>query len=156
MACEDLFVRTHSRDGTGRYIVRLPRKGDPSIALGNSRLGAFRLLQSTRLGRDETLRHKYREFMSFYIPLSHMEVIPRGEVQSTESFYMPHHAVVKSSHSSDKIRIVFNASYRSSSSVFLNDLLIPGPKLQSELWLVLTRWRMFQFAFSTDFVKMFR
>ncbi|XP_070155252.1 uncharacterized protein [Polyergus mexicanus] len=134
-ACEDLFVKTHTRDASGRYIARLPRKKDPSNLLGASRPSAFRLLQSNerRFCRDETLRHQYREFMFSYISLSHMEVIPRGDSQTAESFYMPHHAVIKHSDSSDKIRVVFNASYRSSTGVSLNDLLVPGPKLQSEL-----------------------
>lgn len=33
---------------------------------------------------------------------------------------------------------------------------MPGPKLQAELWLVLTHWRMFRVAFSADIIKKYR
>jgi len=77
-------------------------------------------------------------------------------VKSNRICYLPHHAVVKKSDPKGKIRVVFNASFRTRDGFSLNDVLLPGPKLQSDLWLVLTRWRMFRFAFSTDIVKMFR
>ena len=38
----------------------------------------------------------------------------------------------------------------------MNQILYTGPKLQQDLWLILTRWRLFRFAFATDIVKMFR
>jgi len=54
-----------------------------------------------------------------------------------------------------KIRIIFNASFRTKNGSSLNDLLLPGPKLQSNLWLMLTCWRTFRFAFCIDIVKIF-
>ncbi|XP_076660052.1 uncharacterized protein LOC143363338 [Halictus rubicundus] len=38
----------------------------------------------------------------------------------------------------------------------INDYLAAGPKLQTDLWAVITRWRFHRHAFSTDIVKMFR
>lgn len=35
-------------------------------------------------------------------------------------------------------------------------MLLPGPKLQADLWLILTRWRFHQFAFITNIIKMLR
>ena len=55
-----------------------------------------------------------------------------------------------------KIRVVFNASQASTNGRSLNDELLTGPKLQEDLWIVLTRWRFFRFVFTTDVVKMFR
>ncbi|XP_029176360.1 uncharacterized protein LOC114944556 [Nylanderia fulva] len=85
-----------------------------------------------------------------------MEPVPEAEIKGNGSYYLPHHAVVKTADPSGKIRVVFNASFRTSTGASLNDLLLPGPKLQAELWLILTRWRLFQVAFTTDIVKMFR
>jgi len=94
--------------------------------------------------------------MKTYQELGHMQTIPGTESDPTQTYYLPHHAVVKTSDPEGKIRVVFNASFRTRSGVSLNDALLPGPKLQKDLWLVLSRWRVHQFAFSTDIVKMFR
>ncbi|XP_029171330.1 uncharacterized protein LOC114940747 [Nylanderia fulva] len=155
--CERLFAETHTRDAEGRYIVRLPRKEHPTTALGSSRHGALRMLLSTerRLTRDPSLRERYHDFLTTYASCGHMEPAPRGEAIG-KPYYLPHHAVVKASDPEGKIRVVFNASFRTTTGVSLNDVLIPGPKLQADLWLVLTRWRLHRFAFTTDIVKMFR
>ena len=67
-------------------------------------------------------------------------------------YYFPHHAVY-STNNPRKIRVVFNASQQCGSGLTLNDLLLPGLKLQSDFTLILNRWR---FVIVTDIVKMFR
>lgn len=94
--------------------------------------------------------------MEEYHRLGHMELVPEGSRAALQLYYLPHHAAWKGDGENSKIRVVFNASCSSSSGVSLNDLLTPGPKLQTTLWSVLTRWRLFQIAFSTDIVKMSR
>jgi len=157
--CEELFDATHERDGSGRYTVRLPAKEDMSPDFAESRNGAMRMFLNIeqRLGRNEALRGAYIEFMRTYAELRHMEEIKETkDSKSNRVYYLPHHAVVKKTDPKDKIRVVFNASFYTKDGFSLNNILLPGPKLQSDLWLVLTRWRMFRFAFSTDIVKMFR
>ena len=85
-----------------------------------------------------------------------MEPVQEGSGSASPLYYLSHHAVWKGEGEKRKIRVVFNASSTTSSGLSLNDLLSPGPKLQASLWSMLTRWRLFQFAFSTDIVKMFR
>ncbi|XP_029166205.1 uncharacterized protein LOC114937011 [Nylanderia fulva] len=155
--CERLFVETHARDAKERYIVRLSRKENPTTGLGASRHGALRMLLSTerRLTRDPLLRERYHDFLATYASCGHMKPAPRGETIG-EQYYLPHHAVVKASDPEGKIRVVFNASFRTTTGISLNDVLIPGPKLQADLWLVLTRWRLHRFAFTTPIVKMFQ
>lgn len=109
-----------------------------------------------RLSRNSRLREQYVEFMDDYHNLGHMEVVPQAEVDREDAYYLPHHAVFKDTSSGSKIRVVFNASHRTSSGQSLNDLLLPGPKQQLELWLVLTRWRFYRYAFTADIIKMFR
>ncbi|XP_029166513.1 uncharacterized protein LOC114937263 [Nylanderia fulva] len=138
--CERLFATTHTRDSDGRYVVRLPRKQEPSLELGDSRCGALRLLLAaeSRLRRNPSLYQSYVEFLNDYSELGHMEPVPEAEIKGNGSYYLPHHAVVKTADPSGKIRVVFNASFRTSTGASLNDLLLPGPKLQAELWLILT------------------
>jgi len=105
--------------------------------------------------KNPKLKQAYMEFMSTYAELEHMERMPEEETKA-EVYYLLHYAVVKSTDSIDKVRVVFNAFFRTTSGISLNDLLLSGPKLQLDLWLVLTRWRLLRFAFITDIVKMFK
>jgi len=109
-----------------------------------------------RLGCNEALRGAYVEFMRTHAELSHMKEIRETNTNSNRICYLPHHAVVKNSDPEGKIRVVFNASFYTKDGFSFNDVLLPGSKLQSDLWLVLTCWRMFRFAFFMDIVKMFR
>ena len=54
------------------------------------------------------------------------------------------------------IRVVFNASQKATSGKSLNDFLHVGPKLQTDLPTIITRWRFFKYVFTADIVKMFR
>ncbi|XP_046141146.1 uncharacterized protein LOC123987688 [Osmia bicornis bicornis] len=155
--CERHFRETHSRDETGRYSVHLPFKLDPSLALKPCRSTALKLLLSCerKLASNEAWRDKYSQFMEEYAALDHMEAVTGSAVQDP-AYYLPHHAVVKRYDSSGKIRVVFNASFRTATGSSLNDCLMPGPKLQSDLWMILTRWRLFRVVFTSDIVKMFR
>jgi len=94
--------------------------------------------------------------MRTYAELSHMKEIREMNTKSNRICYLPHHAVVKNSNPEGKIRVVFNASFYTKDGFSFSDVLLPGSKLQSDLWLVLTCWRMFRLAFFTDIVKMFR
>lgn len=85
-----------------------------------------------------------------------MEQVPIEDVHAKDSYYLPHHAVFKAHDPTGKIRVVFNASFKKATGNSLNDLLLPGPKLQSDLWQVITRWRRYHTVFTTDIVKMFR
>ncbi|XP_071573005.1 uncharacterized protein [Temnothorax nylanderi] len=157
LSCETLFAATHNRDVNGRYTVRLPRREDPATHLTPNRAEALRMLLSLerRLMRNDRLREQYTTFMDDYLSLGHMEAVPDAEIAHPEAYYLPHHAVFKNSDLKGKIRVVFNASFCTASGS-LNDLLLPGPKLQSDLWLILSGWRLFKFAFTCDIIKMFR
>ena len=69
---------------------------------------------------------------------------------------MPMHAVYKHSSTTTKIRVVFDASVKSSSSVSLNDTLMVGPTLHSTLTDVLLRFRLYPVAITADISKMYR
>ena len=92
--------------------------------------------------------------MKEYIDLGHMELVPQGELHKP-SYYLPHHAVFRDDEYK-KIRVVFNASQRCSNELSLNDVLLPGPKLQKDITLIINSWRCYRFAYTTDIVKMFR
>lgn len=94
--------------------------------------------------------------MTEYETLNHMRRVIYGEPPESWIFYLPHHAVFRNDDLVGKIRVVFNASFTTSSGFSLNDKLLAGPTLLTLLWIVVTRWRFFCVAFKTDIVKMFR
>ena len=112
----------------------------------------------TRLERDQLQANLYHNFLRQYRILGHMEPVADKELTTSRKYFMPHHCVIKRLGDSTelKIRVVFNASQNSSNDKSLNDELLTGPKLQEDLWIVLTRWRFFKFVFTTDIVKVFR
>ncbi|XP_070167756.1 uncharacterized protein [Polyergus mexicanus] len=156
--CESLFATTHARDTHGRYTLRLPRRQEPQLKLGNNRYEALNIFvrSESRLRRNPCTLRLYTDFMDEYKALGHMELVPATELYREDAYYLPHHAVFKTTGEENKIRVVFNASHRTDTGVSLNDTLLAGPKLQSELWLILTRWRLYRYAFTSDIVKMFR
>ncbi|XP_017875054.1 uncharacterized protein LOC108621956 [Ceratina calcarata] len=153
---EQHFKDTHDRLPSGRYRVRLPFKLDPEKNLSHSRATVLRLLLNCerRVANNPALASKYEQFMEEYLSLKHME--PAKQSETRKSYYLPHHAVTKKHDPSGKLRVVFNASFPTATRYSLNDCLAAGPKLQSDLWMVLTRWRLYKVVFTTDIVKMFR
>lgn len=154
-ACERHFSRTHSRDESGRYVVRLPfnnRKHE----LGDFYRTARRRLCSLegRLSRDPQLREEYAGFLEEYERLGHMTEIPAAGV-TEEGYFIPHHPVFKRDSRTTELR-VFNASSRSGTGVSLNDALLAGPTLQEDLFSIVTRFRTHRYVLIADIEKMYR
>ncbi|XP_063390124.1 uncharacterized protein LOC134675744 [Cydia fagiglandana] len=86
---EDIYVRDHSRDEGGRYIVPLPFVPDAPI-LGDSRAAAERRLLATerKLARSPVLQQAYNDFMLEYEKLDHMELYTGSE---PSKYLVPHH-----------------------------------------------------------------
>ncbi|XP_063993927.1 uncharacterized protein LOC135171372 [Diachasmimorpha longicaudata] len=81
--CEEHFRRTHTRDCSGRYIVRLPLKAPPSV-LGDSRASALACLHRLlrKFSRDEEYHQLYTDFLKEYETLGHMRRVS-GQLTQT-------------------------------------------------------------------------
>ncbi|XP_054708437.1 uncharacterized protein LOC129218237 [Uloborus diversus] len=156
-ACENHFKQTFSRDSTGRFVVKLPFR-ETIDELGSSRDIAVHRLQQIerRFVKNQSLSKHYHKFMQDYQDLKHMELIPDNEIDipATSSFYLPHHSVPNKT--GDKFRVVFDGSAKSSSGISLNDNLMVGPQLQSDLTTLLLRFRTYKIAMTADIEKMYR
>ncbi|XP_071579349.1 uncharacterized protein [Temnothorax nylanderi] len=155
--CETHFRTTHSRDSTGRYIVRIPFKLSTSV-LGNSYEAARRSLQGTlkRFKRDSELQKLYTQFMQEYEQLDHMAKIPSTTSRSSTHYYLPHHGVLKPDSETTKLRVVFNGSCATSTGFSLNDTMYTGANLLLNIFDVLIWIRQHRYLFSTDITKMYR
>lgn len=165
----DFFKKTHRRKENGMYEVRLPFKFlfDPNQALGKSEqmaLKRFRLLER-KLNQKSEHCQQYSNGIQEYFDLNQIQ-----PVQTSEAFHstvnsahkphvtcsvLPHHAVINEDSSTTRVRIVFDASAKTSNGKSLNDLLCIGPKLQNDLNGVLN-WRLHKFVFTADIQKMYR
>ncbi|XP_075167412.1 uncharacterized protein LOC142239506 [Haematobia irritans] len=161
--CESFFTQTTTRNSSGRYIVKLPFKSEypRNIPLGPSRpialIQFIRLEQS--LKRNPELANSYQNILKEYISLGHMEEVSSKEMIENgvfNSYYLPHHAVLKPDSRSTKVRVVFNASRRTYSGNSLNDTLHVGPSLQLDLSTLILNWRLYKYVFSGDIEKMYR
>ncbi|XP_025996386.2 uncharacterized protein LOC113005268 [Solenopsis invicta] len=151
--CEEYYARTVSRDAQGRYIVRLPfRKADKR--LGESRSVALKRLIALerKLDADVNLKQEYTRVIEEYLELKHMS---RVEDASDDGYYMPHHAVIKKSSDTTKVRVVFDASAKTRNGISLNDTLLTGPIIQNKLISHLIRFRAYRYVISADIEKMF-
>lgn len=157
--CETHFLQTHSRTSKGRYVVRLPFKNGPPLSLGESRAIAMSSLHrmEQRLQRDPSKASEYHTFLEEYENLGHMTKIePTEVVKFKQAYYIPHHAVLRDSSATTRLRVVFNASCRTTNGMSLNDLMLIGPKLQRDLATIILRWRQYRYVFIGDIEKIFR
>ncbi|XP_018312919.1 uncharacterized protein [Mycetomoellerius zeteki] len=71
-------------------------------------------------------------------------------------FYLLHHCIVKQTSITTKLRVVFDGSCKSSTGTSLNDILMVGPIVQSDLFSLLVRFRIYKYVFTANVVKMYR
>lgn len=156
--CENHFASTHSRTPHGRYIVRLPFKSNFPINIGESLSIARSLYARTesRLRSRPEITVPYNEFLREYLELGHMEPVKESETPSYTPVYIPHHAILRDSSATTKLRVVFNASCKTRDGTSLNDHLLIGPKLQQDLPAIIARWRQWRYVYTADIAKMFR
>lgn len=156
--CEEFYMQTTRRDSSGRYIVELPFNEDnPQCKYGNSReiaLKRFHHLEH-RFKKDPEIRKRYTEVMHEYLDLGHMERVTSTD-KNGPCVYLPHHAVIRDSKTTSKIRVVFDASCKGTNGVSLNDTLMVGPTLQQDLRHIIMRWRIHPICLSADIIKMYR
>lgn len=155
--CENHYDLNHSRAPSGQYIVRLPIK-HPHPPLGDSTEMAKRRFFSLekRMNVEPDFKTSYIECMNDYLSTGDMEIVESPQLQGTEHFFLPHHAVMKEESSTTKTRVVFDASARSSTGVSLNQILQTGPKLHNEICEIIINFRCYPIVFSCDIKKMFR
>lgn len=155
--CERHFQATYTRGNDGRYIVQLPFREDAG-QLGDSRAQAeqrFKALEK-RLDKSPELKQMYSRFIHEYLELGHATVLKEGEKDAKDAYYLPHHCVLKPESSSTKLRVVFDASAKTTTNLSLNDVLMEAPIVQSALFDIVLRWRLPRYVFSGDVRQMYR
>ncbi|CAL8139736.1 unnamed protein product [Orchesella dallaii] len=96
--------------------------------------------------------------MSDYEQLGHMELVSQASCGENigNTFYLPHHCVVKTVETESKFRVVFDGSAKSSTNISLNDCLLVGPTIQTDIYNLLLRFRAHNIILKADIGKMYR
>ncbi|XP_065094442.1 uncharacterized protein LOC135714967 [Ochlerotatus camptorhynchus] len=152
--CEEHYQKTVKRMEDGRYSVGLPKSNEVLARLGESKEIAHRRLML--LDRRLALRKEYHAFMADYLDRGHMRKIDEHSTEVPVSYYIPHHPVIKDSSTTTRVRVVFDASSKSSTGISLNDVLLNGPVIQDELRTIIMRGRFYRIMLVADVEKMFR
>ena len=151
------FKHNHVLLPVGRYEVTLPKKFNAPL-LGESRLQAVnRYMANERSILDKGTYDTFQGVVQEYLDLNHAEIVPPSEINKTvgKTYYLPMHAVTKESSTSTKLRVVFDASARTTSGHSLNETLMVGPTLYPDIIDILITFRSYPVAVTADISKMY-
>lgn len=139
----------------GRYMVSLPWKEfhgslPDNYQLSHSRLqGLLRRLKPT-----PSILQEYDDIIRDQLDKGIVEPVTEINPTLSRLHYLPHHAVIRTDKATTKLRIVYDASAKSSGPS-LNDCLHTGPKFNQLILDILVRFRSFKVALTGDIEKAF-
>lgn len=148
------FSNYINNDPDGTYVVRLPFREDCPPDLGNNLNNAkTRLLKLERsLEYKPEFRMLYQENLKDYVDQGHMTL-----AKEPSTYVLIHHGVMKASSTTTKVRVVFSPAERASPHHrSLNDHLLVGPKLQSDINDLILNFRLNKVAITADIRQMYR
>ncbi|XP_063368840.1 uncharacterized protein LOC134657211 isoform X4 [Cydia amplana] len=143
-----------------RFYVDMPLAFPmEELGLGDSFSVAYNrfIMLEKRLQKDPLLFEQYKKFIDLYLELGHAKIVDiecydlNGPV-----FFLGHHCVFNPSSRTSPHRVVFDGSMRSRNGTSLNQVMLNGPVVQSELFDILILFRTYPFILTCDIQKMFR
>ena len=139
-----------------RYSIGVPwKEGGPTLP--KNREMTKKRLKSTEKSlnaKDGFVKNEYEETIKSYIQKGYLKKLTPEEMSSPSCWYLPHFPIVKLEKTTTKVRIVFDCSAKYE-GVSLNDAIYAGPKLQTELFDVLVRFRRNPIGIACDIKQMY-
>lgn len=124
-----------------RYEVSVPWKQDRPNLPNNQQMAERRLqLVEKKLQKDTQLANAYQGVIDDYLKKEYIRVVPTSEPRPESKWFLPHFPVVRPDRETTKVRIVFDASAQLNEKS-PNTEALPGPKLQSNIFDILERFR---------------
>jgi thymidine kinase len=151
----EAFLKTVKRNEDGRYICSWPWKMSNKDLPSNFTRSLGRLRSTLRkLNTDQELFTKYQAIFDEQLANGIIEEVKKGQRDGTVH-YIPHQPVINPLKTTTKIRIVYDASCKTSNGKSLNDYLFKGPVLLPDLVGMLLRFRMTPIPLLADVEKAF-
>ena len=152
------FIETwRIRNNGERYEVSLPLRDDLVESLPDNYelcLGRLNSLQ-TRLKGNLELFRQYKAVFLEQLESGVIEKVPANDT-GKNCHFLSHHGVVRNDRETSKLRVVFDASAKSSKqSLSLNDCLETGPNFVPPLFDTLINFRTHSVALTADIEKAF-
>lgn len=92
--------------------------------------------------------------MKEYLELGQMSAT-NNQIPPGPHYFIPHQCVLRPDSRTTKLRVVFDASCKTTSQKSLNYMLMVGPTIQRELILSLIRFRLNRYALTAGVEKMY-
>ncbi|KAI5638994.1 pao retrotransposon peptidase domain-containing protein [Phthorimaea operculella] len=149
----DSFLEKVKINEEGRYEVDLPWKASNSKLLNNKELAEKRLTSTTKkllkLDEFDSYDKVFREWLD-------LEIIEKvDDVEDNSGHYLSHHAVIKESSLTSRVRPVFNASAKDKNGNSLNSLLDKGINLLDLIMNLVIQFRLRAIGITSDIKKAF-
>ena len=141
----------------GRYEVKLPWKPEHPTLPDNYLQSKKRLMGIfSRLKGNPTLLSEYDSIIREQEIRGIIErVDPTCDSGIGQVTYLPHHPVIRQDKMTTKVRVVYDASAKDCMGTSLNSCLYTGPCLLKTVAEIMTRFRLFPFALTSDIEKAF-
>ena len=97
-------------------------------------------LVEKKLQKNTQLANAYQGVIDAYLKKEYIRVVPTSEPRPESEWFLPHFPVVRPDRETTKVRIVFDASAQLNEKS-PNTEALPGPKLQSNIFDILVRFR---------------
>ncbi|XP_063371336.1 uncharacterized protein LOC134659595 isoform X4 [Cydia amplana] len=126
------------------------------LGLGDSFSVAYNrfIMLEKRLQKDPLLFEQYKKFIDLYLELGHAKIVDiEGYDLNGPVFFLGHHCVFNPSSRTSPHRVVFDGSMRSRNGTSLNQVMLNGPVVQSELFDILILFRTYPFILTCDIKK---
>ena len=153
--CEEFIQSITFRDG--RYCVRLPWKMHHRMLQDNLELCQMRLCGLIkRLRQSPHILREYDGIIKEQINQGIVETVddPLNTSRPNRTHYLPHHGVIREGKLTTKLRIIFDASAKTSGPS-LNECLCQGPSFKQRIADILLRFRLFPIGLVADIEKAF-
>lgn len=157
---ESIFQETVAiKDNT--FCVEMPLVTDlDNLHLGDSFSAALQrfLALERKFKKDPSYFNLYKKFIDEYMELGHAKKVDVSDydIHNGPVYFLSHHAVLNPSSKTTKLRVVYNGSMKTKNKTSLNDVMLNGPIVQSDLFDILIMFRTYLFTLMCDVTKMFR
>ena len=137
------------------YLTKLPFRFYDEVIPNNFRTAKSRLNSLQRkFDKDPSLFEKYSGFIEDHKSQGIIQEV-KDSRKLGNVHYLPHQPVVRTERDTAKLRIVFDASSKTSNEPSLNQLLHSGPCLLPLLYDILLQFRLGKFAIKSDIKQTF-
>lgn len=139
----------------GRYEVSLPWKEAHPALPTHYDLSLKRLTGLLRrLRQSPDVLQRYDAVIKEQLEKGIVEVVDDARSQGNAIHYLPHHPVIREDKLTTKVRVVYDASAKTSGPS-LNECLYAGPKFEQHILDILLRFRLYKTALAADIEKAF-